>query len=130
MPSLFTSTRRTSRQMYDPRHAFGFKNKVELLKDWLDHPKLASEKESSLKFLSMLKQFAGDRNEIFHGHLKNYDKATKTLLFQTCVFQGNDTFSLKETTRESQALDVFFELANGATMALTEFAGVLFRRVD
>ena len=71
-----------SGELYEPRHAFGFKNKVGLLKGWLDHPKLLTNKELNKRVLSLTKALANSRSEILHSHLKHYDTATQMVTIQ------------------------------------------------
>jgi hypothetical protein len=119
-----------SAELYDPRHAFGFKNKVELLKAWLDHPKLIASNELNKRVLSLTKELANSRNEILHSHLKHYDAATKEFTIQSIQYKGSDTFAVREGTLKLEALDVLADLANRSTLALTEIAGAIFQRAD
>ena len=119
-----------SGELYEPRHAFGFKNKVDLLKDWLDHPKLLANKELNKKVLSLTKELANSRNEILHSHLKHYDAATQVFTIQNIQFMGNDIFHVRECQLKLEALDVLADLANRSTLALTEIAGAVFQVVD
>ena len=50
---------------------------MDLLKGWLDHPKLLTNKELNKRVLSLTKALANSRNEILHSHLKHYDTATQ-----------------------------------------------------
>jgi hypothetical protein len=119
-----------SQKLYNGRHAFGFKNKVDLLKRWLDHPSLAPTKELTKKVLSLAKELANSRNEILHSHLKVYDPRTGVFIIQTIEFKGDDVFHVHEGEFKVQALDVLFDLANRTTLALTEIANSIFRRED
>lgn len=119
-----------SADLYNARHAFGFKNKVDLLKRWLDHPALAPTKDLTKKVLSLTKELANSRNEILHSHLKAYDPATGVFTIQTIEFKGDDVFRVREGEFKLQALDVLFDLANRSTLALTEIGNAVFQREE
>jgi hypothetical protein len=62
------------------RHPNTFKEKVDLLKRWLKHPKLAPEADISRRSLSILKELANTRNDVLHSCITAYDpQRTKSL---------------------------------------------------
>lgn len=112
------------------RHPNTFKEKIDLLRRWLKHPKLAPEADISRRSLSIFKELANTRNDVLHSCITAYDPQTETISFASLQPLGKDNFQLRTGEYSMNRLRVLLSLANNSTLALTEWADLVMPRLE
>ena len=114
-----------SNELYNPVHPVGFKQKVDLMKKWLDHPKLSPHKETFRETLIIFKELANSRNDFLHSDIRAFDTATGQFTVANIKVMGNDTFRVREMDFNIEGVRVLADLSCRGALALSDWLDLL-----
>lgn len=114
-----------SPSLYNPLHPTGFKQKIERIKKWLVHPKLAPHKEIMHKTLVIMKELSQPRNEFLHSDVRSYDRSTGIFSIANMKSIGDDRMRLKEINYHIDAVTHLTLFSRKGALALSEWIDIL-----